>query len=216
MTHNLSKKNSILNHFVSELRDENIQQDRMRFRKNLFRIAQIIAYEISQKLVYKPAEVTTPLGMSETAHLEDQIVLLSILRAGIPMHDGLLDFFDHADNAFVSAYRSHHKDGTFEINLQYITCPDLNDKVLIITDPMLATGSSIESTLEAIQDYGTPKSIHIATVIASKQGVGFINRVYPNITIWAAAIDDELTAKSYIVPGLGDAGDLAFGNKLQD
>jgi len=148
--------------------------------------------------------------------LLDQIVIANILRAGIPMHNGLLNYFDQADNAFVSAYRKHHKDGSFEINLQYVSCPNLNNAVLIICDPMLATGASMDIAIKNLLEYGTPKQIHIVTAISSMDGLEYIQRIYPNAQIWTGAVDEELTAKSYIVPGLGDAGDLSFGPKVQD
>lgn len=216
MIHNLSLSPSILNQYLAEIRDESVQGDRLRFRTNLQRIGQIMGYEISKQLSYSSCEISTPLGVAEVAMPHQDIVLVSILRAGLPMHQGLLDTFDHADNAFVSAYRSHHKDGTFEIKLQYVTCPDLQGKTLMLCDPMLATGASLHATLEALQDYGKYSALHIATAIASRQGTDYIHRLYPEAHIWAGAIDEELTGKSYIVPGLGDAGDLAFGSKLQD
>ena len=187
----------------------------MRFRANLERIGQIMAFEISKTLDYENQDIQTPLGIAEVPLPQNEMVLMTILRAGLPLHNGLLSFYDNVDNAFVSAYRSHHKDGTFEINLQYITCPSLEGKVLILSDPMLATGASIEATLEVIKDYGRPSKIHIATAIASRQGIEYIERTYGNVDIWVGAIDEELTGKSYIVPGLGDAGDLSYGGKLQ-
>jgi uracil phosphoribosyltransferase len=176
----------------------------------------LMAYEISKTLNYATTSVQTPLGTADVQESTDQIVLLTILRAGLPMHNGILHMLDLADSAFVAAYRSHHKDGTFEIKLQYVTCPDLTDKVLIISDPMIATGASISKTIEAISEHGTPDKIHIATAISSTQGIEHVTRYHDNVEIWAGAMDDELTAKSYIVPGLGDAGDLAYGPKLQD
>jgi uracil phosphoribosyltransferase len=216
MLHNISKENSIAHQFMNELREENIQKDAMRFRKNLFRLGQILAYEISKELSYKNNVVTTPLGEAEALQMSDKIVLGTILRAGIPLHQGMLDFFDNAENAFVAAYRLHHKDGTFEINEEYITCPNLDGKILILADPMLATGASFDTALTSLKEYGTPKKIHIVSAIASVPGVNHISRLYPNADIWIAALDEELTAKSYIVPGLGDAGDLAFGSKMQE
>jgi uracil phosphoribosyltransferase len=216
MIHNLSSKPGIIGTFLAELRDIRIQQDRLRFRKNLERLGNIFAYEISRKFEYVEKEVETPLGMAKCASYTDQIVLCPILRAALPLHQGMLDFFDHADSSFISAYRKHHRDGSFEISVDYITCPHLNEKTLILIDPMLATGSSVNASLQALKEYGVPKKIHIVTAIASTYGVNYIRRYYPNAEIWMAAIDDELTAKSYIVPGLGDAGDLAFGKKLQE
>lgn len=216
MLHRIFETNTILNQFVSELRDVNIQMDRMRFRQNMERIGQIFAYEISKYLSYKEVEVETPLGIANSQLPEDRIVLATILRAGLPLHNGLLSYLDKADNAFISAYRQHHKDGTFEIKMQYITCPPIEDAVLIISDPMLATGASMQQSIQAIKDYGKPKEIHVVVAIASTNGINYIQRHYPDVHLWVAAEDEELTAKSYIVPGLGDAGDLAFGSKLQE
>ena len=216
MIHNFANKPSIINKYVSELRDINIQNNRMRFRNNLERIGQLLAYEISKTLSYQSVEVDTPLGTAACQVPSQRIVLATILRAGLPLHQGMLSVFDEADNAFISAFRKHHKDGSFEINVDYATCPDLEDVVLILVDPMLATGSSIDAALKALEPYGRPVKTHIVTAIGSSHGINHIRRFYPAHTIWAAAIDDELTAKSYIVPGLGDAGDLAYGSKLQD
>jgi uracil phosphoribosyltransferase len=216
MIYNFDTKPSIVNRYIAELRDTSIQKNRMIFRRNLERIGEIVAYEISKSLIYEAQEVETPLGIAMCNLPTQRIVIATILRAGLPLHQGILNVFDHADNAFVSAYRKHHKDGTFEISVDYVTCPDLSDCVLILVDPMLATGSSIDASLKAMESYGKPQKIHVVTAIGSSYGVQHIQRFYPNLTIWAGAIDDELTAKSYIVPGLGDAGDLAYGNKLQD
>lgn len=216
MSVNLSRTNSIANRFIAELRDVNIQKDRMRFRRNLERIGEIMAYEISKTLTYRKKEVETPLGVANVELPNTRIVLATILRAGIPLHQGLLNYFDDADNAFVSAYRMHHKGGTFEINLEYISCPTLEGCVLILADPMLATGASIDITIKELIKHGVPKEIHVVTAIASTYGLDFIKRTHPNVKVWIGALDDELTAKSYIVPGLGDAGDLSYGAKLQD
>ena len=216
MLHRLFESNTILNQFVAELRDVSIQKDRMRFRRNLERLGEICAYEISKYLSYSEKEVETPLGIAKTMLPDDRIILATILRAGLPIHNGLLNFFDNADNAFISPYRQHHKDGTFEIKMQYITCPNVDNSILVISDPMLATGASMQQTIQAVMEYGTPKQIHIVTAIASTNGLNYINRHYPNAHIWVAGEDEELTAKSYIVPGLGDAGDLAYGSKLQE
>jgi len=216
MIYNLSDQHSIANKFIAELRDVAVQKDAMRFRRNLERVGEMLAYEISKKLDFIEEETETPLGISTSYIPLDKIVLGTILRAGLPMHQGMLNYFDHAENAFVSAYREHHKDGTFEINVQYITCPNLDGKTLIIADPMLATGASMSLTIKALQRYGEPKDIIIATAIASTEGVRYIRRKHPNVQIWMGACDEELTAKSYIVPGLGDAGDLSFGKKLQE
>jgi uracil phosphoribosyltransferase len=215
MVHNLSLNNSIINQFVAELRDVSIQNDRMRFRKNLERIGEIFAYEISKTLLFEEREVTTPLGIANVPVLVNQPIVGTILRAGLPLHYGLLNYFDQADNAFISAYRKHHKDGTFDIKLEYVGSPSLENRELILCDPMLATGSSIVMTYKALMDKGIPKHTHIVCALASVQGIEYVKRNMPeSVTIWAAAIDEELTAQSYIVPGLGDAGDLAFGSKL--
>jgi uracil phosphoribosyltransferase len=213
---NFSTQTSIVNQYIAELRDVNIQKDRMRFRRNLERIGEIMAYEVSQKLTYETEEVETSLGAAQCQILVDQPIIATILRAGLPLHQGFLNVFDKADNAFISAYRKHHKDGSFEIKLEYVSCPNFENRPLIICDPMLATGASMVAALRELEDYGKPSEVHIATVIASVDGIERIQRYYPNAHVWAGAIDEELTAKSYIVPGLGDAGDLAFGAKLQD
>jgi len=216
MLYNFTDHTSIVSQFISELRDYKIQSDRLRFRTNLERISCAMAYEISKQLAYKKIDVETPLGIANVDVIKDELVIASILRAGLPLHTGFLQVFDKAENAFISAYRKHHRDGTFDIKLEYITCPILEGKVVILVDPMLATGASIEAAMEVIKDYGKPKAIHIATIIASMQGINHIKRLYPKANIWVGAIDDELTSKSYIVPGLGDAGDLAFGSKMQE
>lgn len=216
MIHNLSSHKSILNKFLYEMRSVEKQKDSMRFRINMERMGEIMAYEISKHLDYELSTVETPLGEANMEVPKDSIVLASILRAGLPLHQGFLRIFDDVENGFVSAYRSHHKDGTFDIKLEYITCPNIEGKVLILLDPMLATGASIHKTLEYLEEYGNPKQVHVVSVIASSQGVKHIQRFFPNAQIWTGAIDEELTAKSYIVPGLGDAGDLCFGVKLQE
>ncbi|MFT5846849.1 MAG: uracil phosphoribosyltransferase [Psychroserpens sp.] len=215
--HNLSQEDSILNSFISEIRDVNIQTDRMRFRRNIERIGEILCYEMSKTLDFAPKTITTPLGTSETKFVNEDIVLCSILRAGVPLHNGLLNYFDKAENAFISAYR-HHKENpeTFEIIVEYLACPSLEGKTLILADPMLATGQSIVATFEALKPFGTPKNIHLISVIGAQDGVDFINNHFGKDThLWIAAIDKTLSNKGYIVPGLGDAGDLAFGKKLQ-
>ena len=216
MIHILSEQNSIFNQYVAELRDVTIQKDSMRFRRNLERMGEIMSYEISKTLEYKTQETTTPLGIAETSHLTAQPVIATILRAGLPMHLGVLNYFDRAENAFISAYRRHHKDNTFDIHVEYVSSPNLNDKILILCDPMIATGSSIVLAYKAILAKGTPKHVHIISAISSREGVDFVKANFPtqNFTIWCGAIDEELTAHSYIVPGLGDAGDLAFGEKI--
>ncbi|HEY1019240.1 MAG TPA: uracil phosphoribosyltransferase [Sediminibacterium sp.] len=213
---NLSDQHSLVSNWVSELRDVTIQGDRMRFRRNLERIGEVAAYEISKKLAYKTVEIPTPLGTHDSKVLEAQPVLATILRAGLPMHNGMLNYFDKADNAFISAYRKHHRDGSFEISLEYMSCPLLDNRTIIICDPMLATGASIVKTIQYMKDEGTPKEIHVVVAIACTMGIEYIQRECgDDIMIWCGDIDDELTAKGYIVPGLGDAGDLAFGTKKQ-
>jgi uracil phosphoribosyltransferase len=215
MVINLSEKHSLISNWVSELRNVEVQADRMRFRRNLERIGEAIAYEISKTLPFEEKEIQTPLGTATCKLLKDQPVLATILRAGLPLHQGLLNAFDKADNAFISAYRKHHKDGSFEISLDYISCPDMENRVVIISDPMLATGSSLVKTIHFLKEEGRPKEIHIVAAIACTVGIEYVKREEPSVTIWCGDIDDELTAKGYIVPGLGDAGDLAFGTKVQ-
>ncbi|MGB1207167.1 MAG: uracil phosphoribosyltransferase [Chitinophagales bacterium] len=216
MVHNLSENNPLVGQFLSEIRHTEIQQDRLRFRKNLERLGNILAYEISKTFPTKKLEVSTELGIADCNVLAQQPILATILRAGLPLHNGMLQYFDKADNAFISAYRKHHKSGKFTIKLEALSCPDLDNRTLILCDPMLATGASMMVALEQLLEQGTPKMIHIATVIACSVGIGKIKAQFPNVHIWTAAIDEELTAKGYIVPGLGDAGDLAFGEKIQD
>lgn len=215
MVVNLSVQHSLLSNWISELRDEEIQKDRMRFRRNLERIGEVAAYEISKVLPFTEKEVQTPLGIADCKVLKEQPVIATILRAGLPLHQGILNYFDKADNAFVSAYRKHDKDGSFEITLEYISCPDLENRILIISDPMLATGASLVKTIHYLREEGHPREIHFVTAIACTVGIEFVKREDPSVTIWCGDIDDELTAKGYIVPGLGDAGDLAFGVKVQ-
>ena len=215
MVINLSEKHSLVSNWLSELRDVEIQEDRLRFRKNLEKIGEISAYEISKKLSWIEKEVTTPLGISTCKVLDKQPVLATILRAGLAMHNGLLNYFDKADNAFISAYRKHRPDGTFEISLDYISCPEMENRVVIISDPMLATGSSLVKTMQFIREEGNPSEIHIVCALACTVGIEYVLRAEPKAIIWCGDIDDELTAKGYIVPGLGDAGDLAYGIKVQ-
>lgn len=215
MVVNFSQRHSLISCWVGELRDAEIQKDRMRFRRNLERIGEAIAFEISKALPYVEKEVQTPLGIANSWELKEQPVLATILRAGLPLHQGLLNFFDQADNAFISAYRKHEKDGSFTISLEYVSCPELDDRVVIISDPMLATGSSLVKTIHFLKEEGHPREIHIVVAIACTVGIEYVKREEPSVTIWCGDIDDELTAKGYIVPGLGDAGDLAFGTKVQ-
>ncbi|MFL5787814.1 MAG: uracil phosphoribosyltransferase [Flavisolibacter sp.] len=216
MVVNLSKEHSLLSNWVAELRDVEIQKDRMRFRRNLERIGEVAALEISKHLPFEEKEIQTPLGIATCELLKEQPILATILRAGLALHQGLLSYFDKADNAFVSAYRKHDKaGGSFEIVLEYLSCPDIDGRILVISDPMLATGSSLVKTIQYLKNEGTPKAIHIVTAIACTVGIEYLRREVPEAIIWCAAIDDELTAKGYIVPGLGDAGDLAYGSKIQ-
>ena len=215
MVHNLSSKHSLISNWVSELRDVEVQQDRMRFRRNLERIAEVIGYEISKQMETEDKEITTPMGLATCKVIKHQPVLATILRAGLAMHNGLLSYFDKADNAFLSAYRKHHADGTFEISLEYMSCPEIEDRIIIISDPMLATGSSLVKAIQYLKEEGNIKELHIVCAIACSVGVEYVLRAEPRATIWCGDVDDELTAKGYIVPGLGDAGDLAYGSKMQ-
>jgi uracil phosphoribosyltransferase len=213
---NLSEQHSLVSNWISELRDINIQQDRLRFRHNLERIAEAAAYEISKVLPFSEVEVETPLGTATAKIMKDQPVLATILRAGMPMHNGLLNYFDKADNAFIAAYRKHEKDGSFAISLEYMSCPDLENRIVVISDPMLATGASMVKTIHYLKEEGPPKEIHVVCAIACTVGIEYVKREAPATTIWCGDIDEELTAKGFIVPGLGDAGDLAFGLKAQN
>ncbi|MBP1673767.1 MAG: uracil phosphoribosyltransferase [Bacteroidetes bacterium] len=215
---NLGSTNSLFNQFISEIRNVDIQKDSMRFRRNMERLGEIFAYEISKKMTYVKKEITTPLGEIPIPLIEQQPVIATILRAGLPLHQGFLNYFDQAENAFVSAYRKHHRDGSFEIQLDYMSSPIIKNKTLIITDPMLATGKSMLIVYKELISGGAPKHTHIVSTIASTQGIEYLQKHLPltKCTIWVGAIDDELTAQSYIVPGLGDAGDLAYGNKTQE
>lgn len=215
MVRNLSKTYPLAAEWISELRDVSLQTDRMRFRRNLERIGELAAIEISTKLVYEDREIQTPLGIAQCKSLKEQPVLATILRAGLPMHNGILNIFDKADNAFISAYRKHKHDGSFDIQLEYVSCPDLDGRVLIISDPMLATGSSMVKTIQFLRNEGTAREIHVVAAIACTVGIEYVKRAEPQVTIWCGDIDEELTAKGFIVPGLGDAGDLAYGPKVQ-
>ncbi|NHB67923.1 uracil phosphoribosyltransferase [Perlabentimonas gracilis] len=215
MVRELGSSNSILNSFIYEIRSTSVQNDSMRFRRNLERISEVFAYEISKDLEYKTVQAQTPLGVAEMQVPENGVVVASIMRAGLPMHNGFLNYFDHAENAFISAFRKYSKDGTFKIQFEHLSCPSIDNKTLIIADPMLATGSSMVLAYQALLERGTPKHTHIVAIIASKEGVEYTrkNLMNKNVTLWLGAVDDELTVKSYIVPGLGDAGDLAYGSK---
>lgn len=215
MVHILGERNSVFNVFVSELRNVDIQSDSLRFRRNLERIGEVAAYEISKRLEYAITSVQTPLGVAEMSLPADEIVLGTILRAGLPLHQGMLNYFDRAQNAFVSAFRKHHQDDSFDIQIEYLSSPPLTDKILILCDPMLATGRSMVLAYQAlIETMGKPKHTHIVAAVGSEEGVAYTRRHIPEATLWVGAVDPELNAKSYIIPGLGDAGDLAFGPKL--
>ncbi|MDQ6815675.1 MAG: uracil phosphoribosyltransferase [Bacteroidota bacterium] len=215
MVINLSDRHSLVSSWVGELRNIDTQTDRMRFRRNLERIAEVAASDISGQLEWEDIEVQTPLGIANCKRLKEQPVLATILRAGLPMHNGMLNYFDRADNAFISAYRKHKHDGTYDINLEYMSCPPLDGRVVIITDPMLATGASLVKTIQFMKNEQMPAQIHVVTAIACTMGIEYVQMEHPGVKIWCGEIDDEITAKGYIVPGLGDAGDLAFGSKMQ-
>lgn len=212
---NLGEENSIFNQFMAEIRDIDVQKDSLRFRRNLERVGELMAYEISKVLPYETRQVRTPLGVAECSVLAEQPVLATILRAGLPLHRGLLNYFDRAENTFISAYRMHHDDDdAFDVEVEYLASPSLTGKTVILCDPILATGSSMVLAYKALLERGTPRHIHVATVIAAEQGVKCVQEnLPPETTIWAGAVDSELTPRSYIVPGLGDAGDLAYGSK---
>ena len=212
---NLGKKNSILNRFVSQMRDKDIQKDSLRFRKNLERLGEIFAYEISQVLEYSGKQFSTPLGIAEVPTHDDRIVIASILRAGLPLHQGLLNFFDDSQNAFIAAYRKYDKGEGYHINIEYASSPELTGKTLILADTLLATGTSLEIAYRKLCENGEPVHTHLVCPISSAYAVEYIQKHLPadRVTLWVAAIDEELTSRSYIVPGLGDAGDLAYGVK---
>ena len=215
--HILSKQNTVLNKFIAQIRDKSVQKDSMRFRRNLERIGEITAYEISKTFNYKTSVVETPLGEASVETIDDQVVVATILRAGLPYHQGFLNYFDDAQNAFVSAYRKSTKDGKFTVKVEYISCGELEGKTLLLVDPMLATGSSLVLAYNALCERGgTPAHTHVAAIIASEQGIDYVAKNMPRqtTTIWAAAVDEELTSRAYIVPGIGDAGDLAYGEKI--
>jgi len=214
-THVLDQKASLFSHLLAEIRDQDIQRDAMRFRRNLERMGEIFAYEISQGMEYAEREVRTSLGSAPTRVIKQQPVLATILRAGLPLHQGLLNYFDHADNAFISAYRKHEGDAdSFEVEIEYLSSPSLQDREVILCDPMLATGSSMVLAWQALLHRGQPRKVHVVSVIASSKGVNFVKQNMPaNTVLWLGAVDQQLTPKAYIVPGLGDAGDLAFGTK---
>ncbi len=215
IVHNLDKTNSILNQFVSEIRDITVQKDSMRFRRNIERIGEILSYELSKKLNFQDLQVQTPLGVKKVPLISDQLVLCSVLRAGLPLHLGILNYFDQIENAFISAYRHHSSPEIFEIKVEYLASPSLDEKILILADPMLATGSSLAAVYKTLKKMGEISQVHLVSVIAAKEGIDYVSKHFPeNTHLWVATIDDKLNSKGYIVPGLGDAGDLAFGNKL--
>lgn len=214
--HHFENENSILNQFIAEIRDVEIQKDSMRFRRNIERIGEVLSYELSKVLDYQNKTIKTSFGTKEMSLAADDLVLCSVLRAGLPLHQGMLNYFDGAENAFISAYRHHRGDeDAFEVIIKYFAAPSLVGKTLVLTDPMLATGKTLENVLKALKDHGKPKQIHILSVIGSESGVEHIQNVFPeNTHLWIAAIDQELNSRGYILPGIGDAGDLAFGVKL--
>ena len=214
--HNLEKADSVFNQYMAELRDATIQQDRMRFRRNLERIGQIMAYEISKSFEYDDEEVTTPLGVKQIRTMREQPVIATILRAGLPFHNGMLSMFDQADSAFIAAYRKYDKnEEDSEIRVEYYSSPDIENRILILCDPLLATGESIVKTLNGLMEDMMPKEIHIAVAVASQDGLDYVERTMSRlpVTIWVGSIDEELTARAYVVPGIGDVGDLAYGEK---
>jgi uracil phosphoribosyltransferase len=215
MIHDLSQHNSIFNNFLAEIRSEVVQRDSLRFRRNMERIAEIMGYELSKTLKYSTKDVVTSLGVAKVNTSDSEVVLATILRAGLPMHQGLLNYFDKADSAFVSAYRKHTSGDEFDVFVEYCAAPTIDNKVLIISDPMLATGTSMVMVYKALLKNGNPKQIHIVSAIATNEALAMIKKHFPEKTnVWVGSIDEELTAQAYIVPGLGDAGDLAFGDKL--
>ncbi|NJW53350.1 uracil phosphoribosyltransferase [Salinimicrobium oceani] len=215
--HHLLEKNSVANTFISQLRDTSVQNDRMRFRRNVERLGEILAFELSKSLDYSEKKVETPLGTATISEIDEDLVICSILRAGLPLHTGILNVFDNADNSFISAYRHHpNDDEEFEILVEYLASPSLKDKTLILADPMLATGRSFVNVLGALKKMGEPKVIHLVSVIGAREGIEYLQEVFPeNSHLWIAAIDENLDERGYIVPGLGDAGDLCFGPKMQ-
>jgi uracil phosphoribosyltransferase len=215
--HNLDSKNSVLNNFISEIRDHTIQKDSMRFRRNLERIGEILSYEMSKEFEYSIQNIVTPLGEKKIAVCEKSLVLASVLRAGLPLHLGILNYFDHIENAFISAYRHHTSETEFEIIVEYLAAPSLEDKVLILADPMLATGKSLVAVYNSLKKQGNIKQVHIVSVIGASVGIEFVKKNFPeNTHLWIATIDEKLNEHGYIVPGIGDAGDLAFGEKLSN
>ncbi len=211
-----NQQQSIFNRYIAEIRDTSIQTDPMRFRRNIERMGEILAYEVSKELAYTEKNVVTPLGQAIELVPSEEVVIASILRAGLPLHQGVLNYFDHSENAFVSAYRKYNEKGDFDIHIEYISSPSLDGKTVLLCDPMLATGTSIELAYKALLHRGRPKHVHIISLIASQAGVQYVQNMFKDepATLWLGAVDEELNAKSYIVPGLGDAGDLAYGSKI--
>jgi uracil phosphoribosyltransferase len=216
ITNNFEETSSILNVFISEIRDQNIQKDRMRFRRNIERVGEVLAYEMSKSLMHRPKSITSPLGSKEVQLLDEEIVICSVLRAGLPLHQGILNYFDQAENAFISAFRKHKNDSLeFDVVVNYFAAPSLDGKTLILTDPMLATGKTLDNVFRVLKSHGTPKTIHIISLIGSKIGIEYVEKIFPeSTTLWIGAVDDILDKHGYIIPGIGDAGDLAFGPKL--
>ena len=213
--HDLGANDSVFNQIMAELRDAVIQLDRMRFRRNLERIGEIMAYEISKTFEYDEEQVVTPLGIKEIRTMKEQPVIATILRAGVPFHNGMLSMLDHADSAFIAAYRKYDKNEDSEIRVEYFSSPDIDDRILILCDPLLATGESIVKTLEGLTEGMEPKQIHIAVAVASQDGLDYVQSALSRqpVTIWVGSVDEELTARAYVVPGMGDVGDLAYGEK---
>lgn len=215
MVHHIGEGNSLIKEWMNELRSTGVQADRMRFRRNMERIGEVAAYELSKTMQYDDKEIETPLGMKPSATLKQHPVVTTILRAGVPLFQGVLNYFDKADCSFIAAYRKHTTGDSFEIEQNYVTCPELEGRVLILADPMLATGASLITALDELRTYGKPLATHIVVAVACTAGISAVRKKYPDIHFWIAGIDEELTAKGYIVPGLGDAGDLSYGAKMQ-
>ena len=215
-TTTFNQQQSIFNRFIAEIRDTSIQTDPMRFRRNIERMGEIMAYEISKVLPHETKDINTPLGVAKETVMNEEPVIASILRAGLPLHQGLLNYFDRAENAFVSAYRKYNEKGDFDIHIEYISSPSLDDKIVLLSDPMLATGTSIELAYKALLVKGKPKHVHIVSLVASEAGVQYVQNIFKGepVTLWLGVVDAELNSKSYIVPGIGDAGDLAYGSKI--
>lgn len=215
IVHNLDHSPSVLNHFISEIRDVDVQKDSMRFRRNLERIGEILSYELSKELNFSQNTITTPLGETNISLISDKLVLCSVLRAGIPLHQGILNYFDQIENAFISAYRHHTSPEEFDIKVEYLASPSLDEKILILADPMLATGSSLVAVYDTLKKLGHIEQVHIVSVVAAQEGIDFVSAHFPeNCHLWVATVDEKLNSRGYIVPGLGDAGDLSFGIKM--